>query len=121
MKRHILLLCLALSGAQTALAQEAAERFIPIGQSPGLSGVSTLMGTIRSIDPATGNVTIDLDQGGSKVVCVGPATRLWKDLSRKREPNCAAGLADLQPGLRVEARPVSGDPVHAEWVKVEGR
>lgn len=119
MSRRILLACLLLISAPAALAQQAAEQFIPIGQSPGLSGRVTLLGTIRSADPATGQVRIDLDRGGSRVIRVEAETRLWMDLSQRRESNRRARMADLQPGRRVEAMPHAGSPDHAEWLKVE--
>jgi hypothetical protein len=112
-------LVLALALGQPAFAQKASEQFIPLGQSPGLSGEATLLGTIQAVDPNTGNVTIHLDKGGSKIICVLPKTRLWQDRSPEHQPNRKCELQDLKPGQRVEAMPQKGDTTNAEWLKVQ--
>lgn len=112
-------LILAFSFVQSAHAQKASEQFIPLGQSPGLSGEATLLGTIQAVDPNTGYITIQLDKGGSKIICVLPKTRLWQDRSPEHESSHKCELQDLKPGQRVEAMPQTGDPGHAEWLKVQ--
>lgn len=118
-KLALLSLVLACAASQPGLAQKESERFIPLGQSPGLSGESTLLGVIESFDPNTGNATIKLDKGGSQVICLLPKTRLWLDRSETRQSNCKGDLPDLKPGRRIEAKAAAGDPGHAEWVKVQ--
>lgn len=112
-------LMLAFALGQPAFAQKASEQFIPLGQSPGLSGEATLLGTIQAVDPNTGNITINLDKGGSRIICVLPKTRLWQDRSPEHQSSHKCELQDLKPGQRVEAMPQTGDPGHAEWLKVQ--
>lgn len=112
------LAALVVLSASPALAQQAAERFIPIGQSPGVSGTSTLLGTLRTADPASGRLTIDLAQGGSWAIDLTADTRLWLDRSLARQSSLKAGPAELKPGRRVEVLPAAQNPAQAEWVKV---
>ncbi len=101
------------------LAQKAAEQFIPLGQSPGLSGVKTLLGTIRAVDPASNTITIDLDKGGIAVIGMGPSTRIWVDLAAAHKSNHAGSLVNLLPGLKLEVMPKRDKPNQAEWLKVK--
>lgn len=111
-----LMLCLAAPQAQ---AQKAAERFIPLGQSPGLSGQVTLLGVIRDADPVSGQITLELEEGEVRAITVTRSTRVWVDRSLLRQSNLPGGFADLTPGLWLEAMPEANDPRQAEWVKVE--
>lgn len=112
--------CLLILGAiPQARAQKAAERYIPLGQSPGLSGQFTLMGVIRHADPASGRVTLELHGGGAGSITVAPETRIWIDHSGLRKTNVPGGFADLTPGLLMEAMPQGAAPHRADWVKVE--
>lgn len=113
--------CLALGLAVVAQAhaQQAAERFIPLGRSPGLSGQATLLGVIRHADPASGKLTLELKDGRANAIAITPATHIWVDRSQLRQANVPGGFDDLVPGRRLEAMPHAGDPSQAEWVKVE--
>ena len=51
-------LALALAGNRGADAQRTTEQFIPIGQSPGLSGVVTYVGEIVAVQSGSGNLTM---------------------------------------------------------------
>lgn len=102
-----------------AQAQKATERYIPLGQSPGLSGQATLMGIIRHANPDSGKVTLELQGGGSGTIAVTPETRIWVDRSGQRQPTEPGRFADLVPGLRIEAKPLDQATHQAEWVKVE--
>lgn len=111
-------LAVVAAAAQPALAQKSSERFIPIGQSPGLSGSVTLLGSVRAMDVASGQLTIALDGGGHQTIQVNPQTRLWLDRSEARAPSTTCEKSDLRPGVRVEAMPDKSTPGLAEWVKV---
>lgn len=53
-----LVLLAALGGFPPAHAQEATERYIPLGQSPGVSGKLTSIGEIAEVDPRARTLTI---------------------------------------------------------------
>jgi hypothetical protein len=98
---------IALLSSAPALGQKATEQFIPIGQSPGLSGQYTSVGTIEAAD-ATGR-TISV---GGRSVQVTERTRIWLDFA-------AGGFDDLQPGRRAEV--MYEDDARKEfaaWIKV---
>jgi len=104
--------------APHALGQRAAECYIPIGKSPGLSGKCTCMGRIGTVD-ANGRAI----GGKAWSATVTDRTRIWLDRSKLGRSNTTGTVADLKPGAVVEvkyvgtARGTSSGP--AEWVKVE--
>jgi len=102
----------------SANAQKATEAFIPIGKSPGVSGVSTYIGTIDSVDVADRTVTIRGDELLESVEISGE-TKVWLDLSKYKTKNRAATLQDLKEGLRIEAKPQHDRPDRAEWIKID--
>ncbi len=93
----------ALGGVLEAFGQEATEMYIPIGQSPGVSSKSSLLGTIESVDPGKRR------------------TLIWIDRSHQKQRNQTGALADLQPGRKVEIKPEEGaGQAIAKWIKVDG-
>jgi len=103
----------------SAYAQEATERYIPIGQSPGLSQKVTSMGEIATVDAQQRTITIT-EQAGSRTVRIEKDTRIWIDRTRLKLTNLTGGFADLRKGSRVEVK--YADPARrdvADWVKVE--
>ena len=102
-----------------AHAQEAAERYIPIGQSPGLSQKLTAIGEIAAVDGRGRSVTI-AGAAGRRTVRITDRTRIWLDRTKLNQPNLAGGFADLQKGRRVEAK-LEGPARRqvAGWIKVE--
>lgn len=118
MRKALFLLAVGVLAAPQAMGQRAAERYIPIGKSPGLSGKRTYMGRIGTVD-AKGR-TIG---GKSWSATVTDRTRIWIDRSKLGRSNTAGTLADLKAGCAVEvkyvgmARGRSSGP--AEWIKVE--
>ena len=105
-------------GISFAYAQKATERFIPIGQSPGLSGKYTYVGKIQAVDSA--RRTIKVAQPGSRTVRITNETRIWLDRSKLKQPNETGAFADLRQGRTVEIKYKYPTRKHAaEWVKVE--
>jgi len=98
------------------LAQQATERYVPIGRSPGLSDGATLMATVLGVDAASGLLTLQA-ASGSHTVETGASTRIWWDRTALGESNGVASLSDCRKGLGVE---VKLDPTGrlAEWIKV---
>ena len=119
MKRCTLLaavLAAFLAAPPLAYAQKTAEQFIPLGQSPGLSGKQTLIGRIEAVEPLSGSVTVAGETGQVRVT---PATRIWLDRSLLQRANASGGMADLIPGRRAEIKFTDANRREAEWVKVE--
>jgi hypothetical protein len=108
-----------LGAASHAHGQKETERYIPIGQSPGLSQKQTAMGEIAEIDPRQQTITFT-EQAGRRTVKIAEKTRIWLDRSKLKQTNLNGSFADLQQGRRVEVK--YEDPERrevAEWVKVE--
>jgi len=108
-----------LGGAFGAHGQEATEIFIPIGQSPGVSNKSSLIGTVESVD--TGKRTVRVSTpSGARTVAFTERTPIWLDRSLQKQPNGSGAMADLQPGRKVEIKLRKGEPKPvAEWIKVQ--
>jgi hypothetical protein len=106
------------AGGSHAHGQEATERFIPIGQSPGQSGKTTLIGSIQSVDAQGRQLTISTAAGVSKI-SVTERTKIWIDRSASKQTNSLGSVADLQAGRRVEVKWDAKDKSRAEWIKVE--
>lgn len=108
-----LLGCLSLTRAQ-----EATERFIPIGESPGLSGKYTVIGEIQATDSERRTITVTADDQ-TYTVDVTDRTRIWIDRSPLRLPALSGTLADCDRGLKIEVK--FGDEEKrgaADWIKI---
>jgi hypothetical protein len=98
------------------------ERFIPIGESPGLSGKYTVIGKLQSVNAREQTCSV-VAASGALNVKVTSRTKIWLDRSRLRQTNLKGTFADLRPGATVEVKPeghqrgVSSGP--AEWIKVQ--
>lgn len=105
--------------ASPAHGQKATEQYIPIGQSPGLSGKQTSIAEIAQVNLAGRTITI-ADSAGPRNVRITDSTRIWLDRSKLKQSNLSGSLADLQPGRRVEVKYLDLERRDAaEWVKVE--
>jgi hypothetical protein len=119
MERLCMLACAVLLAAAPAAAQRTTEQFIPIGQSPGVSGKLTVIGTIGSVDAAGRTFTVTTPSGPVRIA-LGDQTRVWIDASRVQKPARRGGIGDVQGGRRVEV--LFEDPsthTRALWVKIE--
>ena len=108
-----------LSSTAFAHGQKATEQFIPVGQSPGMSGKLTSIGEVAGVDARAKTVTI-VEPAGKRTVKITDKTRIWLDRSKLKQTNVAGSFADLQKGRRVEVK--YEDPAQraiADWVKVE--
>jgi hypothetical protein len=104
-----------LGGVSHAHGQKSTERYIPIGQSPGLSGKTTYVGTIDAVAPEKRTIT-----AGGHTVRITERTRIWQDRSRQKLGARSGDIGDLRPGRRVEIK--YDDPARpqaADWIKVE--
>ena len=102
-----------------AHGQKETERFIPIGQSPGVSQKHTSIGEIAEVDQQKQMVTI-VEPAGRRTVKITEKTRVWIDRTKLKQANLTGSFADLQKGRRIEVK--YEDPERrqiADWVKVE--
>lgn len=102
-------------------AQKATEVVIPIGQSPGVSGISSVIGTIASCDQASGIVTIATEEGQHTARLV-KETRIYLDRSAAKKSGTLGLRSDCQTGRRSEVKYVyEGETrtTRAEWLKIQ--
>jgi hypothetical protein len=115
----LVIVVVALGGAVEAFGQEATEMYIPIGQSPGVSNKSSLLGTIESVDPGKRTLTVS-GPAGTRKFQITDRTAIWIDRSAQKQRNQTGALADLQPGRKVEIKPDEGaGQAFAKWIKVQ--
>ncbi|MCI0372108.1 MAG: hypothetical protein L0214_12240 [candidate division NC10 bacterium] len=107
-------------GLPDAHGQKATEMFIPVGQSPGLSGRYTVIGRVETVNAKDRTVTI-VGSSGTRTASMTSRTQIWLDRSKLRLSNQKGTLADLRKGLTVEVKYVNGEKEKgvAEWIKVE--
>lgn len=123
MKRILLFtgVTLLLLTGPDALAQRSTEMYVPIGQSPGLSGKVTTIGTIDDVKLQEKVITCSYGSGSISAK-ITPKTRIWLDRSKAKLPNSPGGFSDCTKGRRVEVKYVNNDRrdgADADWVKVE--
>lgn len=103
-----------------AFAQKATEIYIPLGKSPGLSGVHTALGTIDAVNAQDRNVTMASASGERYTVRLSDDTKIWLDRSKIGERNVVGSFSDLQQGRRIEVRFSGEDRTGTVvWIKVE--
>jgi hypothetical protein len=122
MNRSIVLVAILVVGpmAGPTLSQRATEMLVPIGQSPGVSGISSLVGTIASCDQASGGLQLTTDKG-PQAASITPATKVWLDRSPAKRTNAVGALTDCVKGRRAEVKFVYEGTTRtsrAEWIKI---
>lgn len=127
MKRS-LFLCLfiiafVLGSSWNAQAQKATEIYIPIGQSPGLSGQYAKIGTVSSIDETAASFVISDSLNNTHPVMITDSTQIWLDCTLIKEPNVKGSLSDIRDGILVEVKfHLASDSTYtnaADWIKVQ--
>lgn len=124
--RSRLLLAIAInvlwiSAFAIAHAHPASERFIPIGQSPGISGKYSYVGVINAVNAANWTITV-VESGSPMDIKVTESTKIWLDRSKRRKTNLSGNYQDCGVGDKVEIKFVDPDAKDtAEWIKVESR
>lgn len=104
-----------------AHGQKATEMFIPLGQSPGLSGKYTVVGTIETINARNRTIIIAGPSETWSAQITG-RTKIWLDRSRQRLTTQKGTFADLRKGQLVEVKYESKEREGegpAEWIKVQ--
>lgn len=121
MKRTWIAVTLALAlcaGARDAHAQQTTERFIPVGQSPGISGTRSYFGEIVSVNLQRRTFTVR-DAQGLRTIQVAAGTRIWLDRSAQQLTSATGSMIDLEVGRRVEVLYVDDQRKDiADWIKV---
>lgn len=108
-------LCLLLIAGSAALAQQATEVYIPIGESPGVSKRDSIIGSITSVDHERYQLAIST-AGESRTITMTPSTRYYIDKSSDRKQNSYGTFDDCEAGQRIEA--YADDDGNAVWVKI---
>jgi len=114
----IVLLSAWLLGVPSARAQQATERYIPLGQSPGLSWRYNYIGPIRAVDPENRTLTV-VGPAGARLIGVTKRTRIWLDRTMLESTSLSGTFEDCQLGRTVEVKykdPARGEV--ADWIKV---
>ena len=107
------LITLLALGASTAAAHPATERYIPIGESPGMAGTTTI-GVIEAVNASDRSIRV-----GGREVRLTDETRVWLDRSGHAKRNLVGGFRDCEMGRTVEIR--FEDPetrAVAAWIKI---
>ena len=117
----VALLVVLLGNGSLAHGQRATERFIPLGQSPGVSGKLTTIGTLVAVDPEKRRIRI-AGPAGPADVTLQESTRIWIDRHELGLPTLTGSLQDLREGLTAEVKYADPDTRQvAEWVKLQMR
>ena len=100
-----------------AHGQKESERYIPLGQSPGVSKKYTFIGTIDAVAPEKRTIT-----AGGRTVKITDSTRIWIDRSQLKQTAKTGSVSDLKQGQTVEIKYDDlARPQVAEWIKVQIR
>lgn len=104
-----------------ARAQEATEVYVPIGKSPGVSGKTSVIGKIETVDAQTHTLKVSAGAENHVAKLTGD-TKIWLDKSKTKKPNTSGSIRNCQSGLRCEVKfKYQGNRrlEEAEWIKVE--
>lgn len=105
---------LGLIGAAFALSHPATERYIPIGESPGVSNVKSYIGAIESVQTSESGFTMAVGDG-DKLVEVTEETEIYLDTGAG-ETNETGTEEDCEVGRIVEVYLHDDGTVY--WVKI---
>jgi hypothetical protein len=101
-------------------AQKETELFIPMGQSPGVSGKVSVMGRCQTITIHDSAVSVMLEPGGMKSCRINNHSVIYLDRSKLKLTNTKGTLADIKPGSMIEVKYVDNKPDGViEWIKVQ--
>jgi hypothetical protein len=101
-------------------AQTMTEVFIPIGQSPGVSGKYAIIGKIELVNLKDSIVTIMQDAGNKTSFKITPGCHIYLDKSKLKLRNKKGYYADIKPGMKAEVKYKDNKPGNkVEWVKVQ--
>jgi hypothetical protein len=108
-----------LYAAMPATAHRATERFIPLGQSPGVSHNFTVVGKIEAVDSGRRTVTV-ATPSGKLVVKIRKEADIWIDRTKQKQTSLDGAFVDLKSGRTIEVKFIDPDRKQVvEWVKIE--
>ena len=99
-------------------AQETTEQYIPIGESPGVSGEESVRGEIVSVDNQKQEVLVSIGER-RLTFKVEADTRIYMDRSDQRLENTETDFAACRVGRLVEIKPHQDDAAIASWIKIQ--
>lgn len=102
--------------ALVALAHPAAELYIPIGHSPGISGVKSYIGEIESLNAAQRGITMRM-KTGDQYVTLDDSTRVYLQYGAAGKKNRRGSYADCKAGLQSEV--YVGEDGKTRWIKIQ--
>jgi hypothetical protein len=103
----------------SVFAEKATELYIPIGQSPGLSGKYTVMGQVDQVNLQKQTLKMS-GAAGSYTVNLTKHTIIYLDRSKARLTNIYGTLADCKVGETVEVKFEDNSPNKPiQWIKVQ--
>lgn len=105
---------LGLLAATLAFSHPATERYIPIGESPGVSNIKSYIGAIRSVRTTTSGFTM-LVEDIDRRIKVTESTKIYLDTG-PRKINMIGTEEDCQVGRVVEVYLHNDDTAY--WVKI---
>ena len=111
-----LLAALALLGPLAAAGQETTEVYIPIGRSPGVSGVSSVIGTVQAVDYEARTLVVKSAER-TVTVAMDADTDYYLDRSDSEAPNSKGEMHDCKIGRTIEVK--FAEDGAADWVKID--
>lgn len=105
-----------LAATAITVAQEAAEQYIPIGESPGLSGDKTVKGQVIRVDYDADMLMVK-GRSETRIIRTDDATRFYLDRTDQKRSNRLGDFSDCQVGREVEV--LVGDDDKADWIKID--
>ena len=99
-----------------AAGQETTEVYIPIGKSPGVSGVSSVIGTVSKVDYETRTLVVESAET-TVTVNMDAETDYYLDRSDSQGPNSKGEMYDCKIGRTIEVKLT--DDGTADWVKID--
>jgi hypothetical protein len=113
------LIIISMAGVLSVQASKSTELFIPIGQSPGLSGEFTVIGTIDQVD-SQNQIILVQNSFDDYTVTIAESTKFYLDRSKAQLTNVRGTFADCGAGDTVEVKFMDNDLSQpAEWIKIE--
>jgi hypothetical protein len=104
---------------QTTYGQKATEIFIPVGQSPGLSGKYTTLGTVNAVNEEEKTIIMS-DSVETYTIKISDETMIWLDQSLLKLKNKTGSFESIKEGMLVEVKYLHNKPESAvEWIKVQ--
>jgi hypothetical protein len=118
--KSILLIFLFYWASSQVCAQTMTEIYIPIGQSPGVSGKYSIVGKIEAVNLKDSTATI-MDGAGTKtIIKMTAGCAVYLDKSKLKLRNKKGYFIDIKPGMAAEAKYKDNKPGNKiEWLKVQ--